>query len=69
LTDAVQYGSSNRFIDKGAVFQFATEEQKIPKEGTAFTLPKAKINLVECVKTTVDVLMQNTMLVILLCLN
>jgi hypothetical protein len=47
-----------RFIDNEAVFQFITKEQKIPKGGTAFTLPRADISPVEGVKTTFDVLMQ-----------
>jgi hypothetical protein len=43
-----------RFIDKDAVFEFITEEQEIPKGAIGFTLPKAKINPVEGVKTTFD---------------
>ena len=58
MIDALHHGSSNGLFDKEAVFQFITKEQKIPKGGTAFTVPKAKINPVEGVKTTFDVLMQ-----------
>jgi hypothetical protein len=47
-----------RFIDRGAVFEFITKEQEIPKGGIGFTLPKAEINPVEGIKTTFDSLVE-----------
>jgi hypothetical protein len=47
-----------RFIDKGAIFEFITKEQDIPKDAIGFTLPKAGINPVEGVRTTFDALVE-----------
>jgi len=47
-----------RFIDRDAKFEFISKDDPIPEDATAFTLPKAKINPVEGVKTTFDVLLE-----------
>jgi hypothetical protein len=58
LIDALQHGSSNGSLTRKLYFWFSTKEQKILKGRTAFTVPEAKTNPVEGVKTTLDVLMQ-----------
>jgi len=47
-----------RFIDRDAKFEFISKDDPIPEGATAFTLPKAKINPIEGVKTTFDVLLE-----------
>jgi len=47
-----------RFIDKEAKFKFISQEDPIPNNAIAFTLPKAEIKPIKGKKTTYDVLLE-----------